>query len=58
MASNDEYQQRQLFEKTWLQKIEDEYKENLRADLEKIAYSADEGSLLDRIWNKEKINNN
>lgn len=37
---------------TWLKKIEQEYKESINRDLEKVVFTAEKGSLLDRIWNK------
>jgi len=38
----------------WLKRHEEEFKKQMQEDAEKMMYTAQEGSLLDRIWNKER----
>jgi hypothetical protein len=58
MASNDEYQQRQFFEESWYNKTVKELRKKYFEEMERLVYTAQEGSLLDRIWKGEKINKN
>lgn len=56
MSSTEEYEQKQFHEPSWMESTLKEAKENYKKDLleqERLFYTADKGSLLDRIWNKK-----
>jgi len=38
---------------SWYRKIQDKFRKKLAKDLEDLVYTAQKGSTLDRIWNKE-----
>lgn len=56
--SNDVYQQRQFWDENdenWVNKMIRKCKKDYLEEAERLFYTAQEGSLLDRIWNKNKI---
>lgn len=52
--SNDVYQQRQFWDESWMDKMVKEMRKNFLEEGERLFYTAQEGSLLDKIWNKNK----
>lgn len=62
MASNDEYQQQNEWRadvgntssNSFMEQSLEEQRRKLNEQLEKIVFTAQEGSLLDRIWKKSK----
>lgn len=52
--SNDVYQQRQFWKESCMDKIIKRMQKRHLEEEERLFYSADKGSTLDKIWNKNK----